>query len=187
MKSLVWRPSVTLMRSCWLERDIVALADVVERKQFDHQMMHAVAAGLDQGQTVMPRVDVEEKSVKRLLHVVAEPESPARRHRTASPRRCSPPSARRGRARAGRCESRRSNGPEGTGYRRSRRRKTPRGDCPRDRETKSAADAPVVGERARLGRDFDFRRFEPAASASSAAASATSQPKKRSLRQATGR
>src|SRR3954470_1006051 len=54
------------------ERDVIALADVVERKQFDHQVMHAVAAGLDQSETVMPRIDVEEKSAKRLLHVVAE-------------------------------------------------------------------------------------------------------------------
>src|SRR5882757_2015950 len=54
------------------ERDVIALADVVERKQFDHQMMHAVAAGLDQSETVMPRIDVEEIGAKRLLHVVAE-------------------------------------------------------------------------------------------------------------------
>src|SRR5436305_7728015 len=54
------------------ERDVIALADVVERKQFDHQMMHAVASGLDQSETVMPRIDVEEIGAKRLLHVVAE-------------------------------------------------------------------------------------------------------------------
>src|SRR6267142_2134378 len=55
--------------------DVIALADVVERKQFDHQMMHAVAAGLDQSETVMPRIDVEEIGAKRLLHVVAELEA----------------------------------------------------------------------------------------------------------------
>src|SRR3954470_17891644 len=54
------------------ERDVIALADVVERKQLDHQMMHPVAAGLDQSETVMPRIDVEEIRAKRLLHVVAE-------------------------------------------------------------------------------------------------------------------
>src|SRR3954466_12037570 len=54
------------------ERDVVALADIVERKQLDHQMMHPIAAGLDQSETVMPRIDVEEIGAKRLLHVVAE-------------------------------------------------------------------------------------------------------------------
>src|SRR6202022_4539787 len=38
-------------------------------------MMHAVAAGLDQSEAVMPRVDVKEVGAKRLLHVVAEPEA----------------------------------------------------------------------------------------------------------------
>src|ERR1700760_170806 len=54
------------------ERDVIALADVVERKQLHHQMMHAVAAGLDQSEAVMPRIDVEEIRAKRFLHVVAE-------------------------------------------------------------------------------------------------------------------
>ena len=55
--------------------DIIGLADIVERKQFDHQMMHAVAAGLDQSEAVMPRVDVKEVGTKRFLHVVAEPKA----------------------------------------------------------------------------------------------------------------
>src|SRR4030088_261923 len=38
-------------------------------------MVHAVAAGLDQSEAVMPRVDVEEVGAKRLLHVIAEPEA----------------------------------------------------------------------------------------------------------------
>src|SRR3954470_13365003 len=54
------------------ERDVIALADVVERKQLDHQVMHAIAAGLDQSETVMTRIDVEEIGAKRLLHVVAQ-------------------------------------------------------------------------------------------------------------------
>src|SRR5258708_37287911 len=38
-------------------------------------MMHAVLAGLDQSEAVMPRVDVKEVGAKRLLDVVAEPEA----------------------------------------------------------------------------------------------------------------
>src|SRR3979490_2242322 len=38
-------------------------------------MMHAVAAGLDQSEGVMPRVDVKEVGAKRLLHVVGKPEA----------------------------------------------------------------------------------------------------------------
>src|ERR1700731_2469417 len=55
--------------------NIVGLADIVERKQLDHQMMHAVLAGLDQGKRVMPRVDVKEVGAKRLLNVVGEGEA----------------------------------------------------------------------------------------------------------------
>src|SRR6476620_5547392 len=48
-------------------------------------MMHAIAAGLDQSEAVVPRVDVKEVGAKRLLHVVAEPEAEhvdvERRHR----------------------------------------------------------------------------------------------------------
>src|ERR1700691_1372586 len=55
--------------------DIIGLADIVERKQLHHQMMHAVAAGLDQSEAVMPCVDVKEAGAKRFLHVVAEPEA----------------------------------------------------------------------------------------------------------------
>ena len=50
MRSLVWRPSVTLTRSGSRQCDIVGLADIVEREQFHHQMVHAVLAGLDQRQ-----------------------------------------------------------------------------------------------------------------------------------------
>src|SRR5882724_6618057 len=57
------------------QSDIVGLADIVERKQLYHQMMHAVAAGLDQREAVMPRVDVKEVGAKRLLHVVGKPEA----------------------------------------------------------------------------------------------------------------
>src|SRR5258708_4129357 len=57
------------------QSDIVGLADIVERKQLHHQMMHAVAAGLDQREAVMPRVDVKEVGAKRLLHVVGKPEA----------------------------------------------------------------------------------------------------------------
>src|SRR5438874_3578156 len=56
------------------QRDIVGLTDIVEREQFDYQMMHAVATGFDQGEAVMPRIDVKEVGAKRLLHVIAETE-----------------------------------------------------------------------------------------------------------------
>src|SRR5450755_3104686 len=52
--------------------DVIALADIVERKQLHHQMMHAVLAGLDQSEAVMPRVDVKEVGAKRPLHVVGK-------------------------------------------------------------------------------------------------------------------
>src|SRR5258705_6224672 len=57
------------------QSDIVGLADIVERKQLHHQMMHAVTAGLDQSEAVMPRVDVKEIGAKRLLQVVGEAEA----------------------------------------------------------------------------------------------------------------
>src|SRR5258705_3663361 len=61
----------TFLRLC----NVVALSVVVERKQLDHQMMHAVPAGLDQRQAVMPRVDMKEIGAKRLFDVVGEPEA----------------------------------------------------------------------------------------------------------------
>src|SRR5467141_2330265 len=38
-------------------------------------MMHAVAAGLDQSEAVMSRIDMKEVGAKRLLHVVGKPEA----------------------------------------------------------------------------------------------------------------
>src|SRR3984893_11456449 len=55
--------------------DIITLADIVKRKQLHHQMMHAVVAGLDRGEAVMPRVDVKEVGAKRSLHIVGKPEA----------------------------------------------------------------------------------------------------------------
>src|ERR1700730_14435132 len=110
MKSLVWRARVTLKRALraeraidavlLAERDVRALADVVEREQFDHQMMHAVAAGLDQRQTVMPRVDVQKEGLEWRKDVIGQLEAehigverhhgidlPDRQHRVAQSER----------------------------------------------------------------------------------------------------
>ena len=75
------RPSGGRPRSCRTprgavgERHVVGLPDIVEREQFHHQMMHAIAAALDQSEAMMPRIDVKEVGAKRLLHVVGKPEA----------------------------------------------------------------------------------------------------------------
>ena len=66
---------MTLTRSGLAQGDVIGLADIVEREQFHHQMMHAVLAGLDQRQRVMPRVDVKEIGAKRFQDIVGKPEA----------------------------------------------------------------------------------------------------------------
>jgi hypothetical protein len=56
-------------------RDVVALADVVEIAGLDHQVMDADLAGLDEGDAVVARIDVEEIRRERLGEVVAEVEA----------------------------------------------------------------------------------------------------------------
>ena len=57
------------------EREVVALADVVEVEQLHHQMMRGVAAGLDERDRMVARIGVEEIGVERPRHVVGEPEA----------------------------------------------------------------------------------------------------------------
>src|SRR5579859_421690 len=51
--------------------EIIALADVVQVAQLDHQMMDAVLAGIDEGKAVVARIDVEEIRLERFENVVA--------------------------------------------------------------------------------------------------------------------
>ncbi len=155
------RPSVTLTRSGWLKRDIVGLADIVERKQLHHQVMHAVAAGLDQREAVMPRVDVEEIGAKRLLHVVAEPEAEQidveRHHRIdILDRQHGVAEAESTGAEAGN----RAAGAERrlVDLRAVKCLEAIAGGIP---ERNQAANAPGVRERLRLGDNLDLRSFQP--------------------------
>src|SRR5690606_23993858 len=54
---------------------IVALPDIVQRKQFDHEMVHAPAAGPDHGEGMVPTVEVEEIELERLEPVVGDLEA----------------------------------------------------------------------------------------------------------------
>src|SRR5262245_9120712 len=56
------------------EREIVALADVVEAVELHHHVMHHVDAALDEGDAVVARIDVEEIGRERAQPVVADPE-----------------------------------------------------------------------------------------------------------------
>ena len=58
-----------------LQREVVALADVVEIAGLDHQVMDAGLAGFDEGDAVVARIDVEEIRRERLGEVVAEMEA----------------------------------------------------------------------------------------------------------------
>src|SRR5256885_7262400 len=48
-------PYTTLFRSL---NDVVALPDIVEAVELHHHVMHRVLAGLDEGKTVVPRVQM---------------------------------------------------------------------------------------------------------------------------------
>ncbi len=57
------------------ERQVIALAHVVEIVELDHQMVGGAAAGLDEGDRVVARIGVEEIGVERPQHVIGEAEA----------------------------------------------------------------------------------------------------------------
>ena len=75
MKSLVWRPSVTPIAALFAERQIVALADIVEAEQLHHDVMHGVLAGLDEGEAVVARIEVQEPRDERMIVIIGQPEA----------------------------------------------------------------------------------------------------------------
>ena len=145
------------LRQC----DVVALADIVERKQLHHQMMHAVPAGLDQREAVMPRVDMEEVGAKRLFDVVGKSEAEhvdIERHHgfDVLDRQHGVPEAERAGAKARDRTSRHERRVVDLGAMK-RFQPVAGGIAKRDQ----AADAPCVGQRLRLGRDLHAGLFQP--------------------------
>ena len=57
------------------QREVIGLPDIVEKAEFDHQVMDAVPAGIDEGEAVVARIDVEEIGLERPQDVIAEPEA----------------------------------------------------------------------------------------------------------------
>src|SRR5690348_6785321 len=57
------------------QRQIVGLPDVVEIAEFDHEVMDAVPAGIDEGKAVVARIDVKEIRLERPQDVIAEPKA----------------------------------------------------------------------------------------------------------------
>src|SRR5215475_10322571 len=55
--------------------NIGALANIVERVKFHHQMVHAVACPLGDGEAMMTSVDVHEIQRHRRPHEVSDPEA----------------------------------------------------------------------------------------------------------------
>src|SRR6516162_3020472 len=55
--------------------NIVALANIVERVKFHHQMVHAAAWALSNGEAMMAGVDVHEIQRHRRPHEVSDPET----------------------------------------------------------------------------------------------------------------
>ena len=55
--------------------NIIALANVVERIKLHHQMMHAAAPTLSDGEAMMARVDVHEIQGHRRPHEISDPEA----------------------------------------------------------------------------------------------------------------
>ena len=51
---------------------IITLADVVERVELDHQVVENIHRGFDEGDTVVPRIDVQEDGPERYVRVVAQ-------------------------------------------------------------------------------------------------------------------
>src|SRR6516225_9715119 len=67
----------------FLLRNIVTLANIVERIKLHHQMVHAIARPLRNGETVVSAVDVHEIQRHRRTHEIRNPE--AQQGRTAAP------------------------------------------------------------------------------------------------------
>src|SRR5437763_13653082 len=57
------------------ERDIVGLPHIIEAEQLDHHVVDAVLTGLEEGEAVVARIDVEEKRLERLEDVIAQAEA----------------------------------------------------------------------------------------------------------------
>ena len=55
--------------------NVVALADIIERVKFHHQMVHAAAWPLGNGEAMMASVDVHEIQRNRRPHEVSDPEA----------------------------------------------------------------------------------------------------------------
>src|SRR5262245_41581267 len=55
--------------------DVVALANIVERVKFHHQMMHAATRTMGDGEAMMAGVDVHEIQRHRRPHEVGDPEA----------------------------------------------------------------------------------------------------------------
>lgn len=71
-------------------RQVVCLADVIEVAKLDHQMMHAVGAGIDESQAVVAGIEMEEISFEWPQDVVAETKTEdvrIERHDQIEPRR----------------------------------------------------------------------------------------------------
>ena len=66
-------------------RDVVSLTDVVEAEQLHHDVMNRVLAGLDEGEAVVARIDVQEVRAGTDRCNNRSGESRADRGRTASP------------------------------------------------------------------------------------------------------
>src|SRR5437763_474422 len=57
------------------ERDVVALPHVVEREHLHHDVMDSGLAGLDEGEAVVARIDVQEARLERMRIIVREPKA----------------------------------------------------------------------------------------------------------------
>ena len=57
------------------ERQIVALADIVEAEHLHHNVVHRVLAGLDEGQAVMARIEMEEARDERMIVIIGQAEA----------------------------------------------------------------------------------------------------------------
>src|ERR1700729_23703 len=52
------------------ERKIVALADIVEAEQLHHDVMHGILAGLDEGEAVMARIEMQESRDEWMVVII---------------------------------------------------------------------------------------------------------------------
>ena len=142
------------------QREIVGLADVVEVIDFEHQVMNAVCAGIDEGERVVARIDVEEIGLERLQDIVGRLEIEdlgiERHHRVE------PLGGEHGMAHAERAGAEAGNRASGL-ERLARRLGAVDGFQPvadRVREDNQIFHPAFVGERARAARDFDAGFFQ---------------------------